>query len=226
LGLGDISKQSAPTDAIAAVFDLQGFTNFCKQIEPHLSVPRFLNEFLGWLLNQIKQEMTEKQHDAGVQLYCPLPFLIKFLVDGLLVLWDSSAMSNTARRNVIVSGTEICEAYAKSFFPTISKEIVDPPPVLRCGMARGTVYSVGDGNDFVGSCINMAARLEKLSGVTFAFNKRGFDLKDPDANEFFATGIVVKKVAIRGIGSGELIGILKQEFESMKSADRKQFRDP
>ena len=42
LGLGDVSAESQPTDAIAAVFDLEGFTNFCKQIEPHLAVPAYL----------------------------------------------------------------------------------------------------------------------------------------------------------------------------------------
>lgn len=228
LGLGDISQQSVPVDAIAAVFDLQGFTNFCKQIEPHLSVPRFLNEFLGWLLGQIKEEMTHKQYGEEVHLYGPLPFLVKFLGDGLLVIWDASAMRDVARRNVLLAAKEICTAYARNFLPTILKEIVDPPPALRCGLARGTVYSVGDGNDFVGSCINMAARLEKLPGVTFAFNKRGFELKEPEleSTEFFCKAIVVKKVAIRGIGHGELIGILKKEFESLKSADKKLFLDP
>jgi hypothetical protein len=38
LGVGDLSQESTATDTIAAVFDLEGFTNFCKQIEPHLAV--------------------------------------------------------------------------------------------------------------------------------------------------------------------------------------------
>jgi hypothetical protein len=49
LGLGDISARSIATDAIAAVFDLQGFTEFCK-IEPQLSVPKYLDSFLAWLM--------------------------------------------------------------------------------------------------------------------------------------------------------------------------------
>ena len=48
LGLGSLNSVAAATDSIAAIFDLAGFTNFCKQIEPHLSVPVFLNLFLDW----------------------------------------------------------------------------------------------------------------------------------------------------------------------------------
>ena len=70
LGLGDIKKASVATDAIAAVFDLAGFTNFCKQIEPHLSVPIFLSQFLDWLIGEIKKEMTIKTYVNGnLKLY-------------------------------------------------------------------------------------------------------------------------------------------------------------
>lgn len=43
LGLGDISLPSQQREAVAAVFDLTGFTNFCKQVDPHLCVPTFLD---------------------------------------------------------------------------------------------------------------------------------------------------------------------------------------
>jgi hypothetical protein len=78
LGLGDISKPSKSTDAIAAVFDLEGFTTFCKQIEPHLSVPLFLSEFLSWLFGAIKNAMKKADHAKGVALWSPLPFCVKF----------------------------------------------------------------------------------------------------------------------------------------------------
>ena len=56
LGLGNVSAPSEPIDAVAAVFDLAGFTNFCKQIEPHLSVPYYLDAFLTWLMQQLREE--------------------------------------------------------------------------------------------------------------------------------------------------------------------------
>ena len=90
LGLGELTSAAAATDAIAAVFDLQGFTNFCKQIEPHLTVPVFLSQFLDWMMTQIKSEMMHKEHEEGVSLWGPLPFFVKFMGDGLLVLWNVS----------------------------------------------------------------------------------------------------------------------------------------
>lgn len=224
LGLGDLSREAVETDAIAAVFDLQGFTNFGKQIEPHLSVPIYLSDFLSWLMQQIKTEMIRKMHPQGAELWSSLPFFVKFLGDGLLALWDASSMGPVNRTNVIVSMKMICTAYQTTFLPKIRRKVVDPPPVLRCGIARGKVYSVGDGNDYVGSCINMAARLQKYPGATFAFNRRGFDLEVN--NDFFAKQIVVKKVSIRGIGENELIGVLKSEYDAMSPADKKEYGNP
>src|ERR1700675_3789490 len=74
LGLGKLTSAAESTDSIAAFFDLESFTTFCKQIEPHLSVPVFLSEFLGWLMNQIKAEMMHQEYDEGISLWGPLPF--------------------------------------------------------------------------------------------------------------------------------------------------------
>ena len=46
LGLGDIGLPSKELEAIAAVFDLAGFTKFCNQVDSHLAVPKYLSSFL------------------------------------------------------------------------------------------------------------------------------------------------------------------------------------
>ena len=63
LGLGDISRPSDQVDAIAAMFDLSGFTNFCRQVDPHLAVPEYLNQLLDWLFNQIKIHFVSESYD-------------------------------------------------------------------------------------------------------------------------------------------------------------------
>lgn len=226
LGLGDISKDSTATDTIAAVFDLEGFTNFCKQIEPHLAVPLFLSEFLTWLMSEIRDQMIDKKSVEGTELWAPFPFYSKFMGDGILFLWDCSHMSHTAIRNVIVSCHDIQQTYAEKFLPSISKKVAEAPHKLRCGLARGTVYSVGEGNDYVGSCINMAARLQKMPGLSFAFNRRGIDVEFKSAAKFYKEMIVVKKVSIRGIGDSELICVVEKEFAQLKRSDRKFYGDP
>ena len=224
LGLGDIAAPSAPTEAIAAVFDLAGFTNFCRQIEPQLSVPQYLNSFLIWLFKQLRDEMRESDQGDKVVLWAHLPFFVKYLGDGLLVLWDTKPMQPTTvgARNVVLSAFQICQKYRSQFLPTVKTRIVEPPPVLRCGVAMGTVFSVGEGQDYVGSCINMAARLQKLPGVSFSFNRRGFDLEN--AQQAFFKEIVIREVSIRGIGDHELICLLPHEEKALLAKDRKFYR--
>lgn len=224
LGLGDLKQPSTATDAIAAMFDLQGFTQFGKQIEPHLSVPVFLHDFLNWLMDRLKEEMKRAETNEGVALWSPLPFFVKFMGDGLLVLWDSSQMDAVERKNIVVSMYSICDSYSKKFVKTLRKKLVDPPPVLRCGVARGTVYSVGSGNDFVGSCINMAMRLQKCPGVTFAVNRRGFEFEEEDIGGLLPEKLVVRAIAVRGIGDNELVAILKSELDAMSESDKRAFR--
>ncbi|HYF19242.1 MAG TPA: hypothetical protein VEA40_15345 [Ramlibacter sp.] len=138
------------------------------------------------------------------------------------MLWDASYTDEESRQNIVIACSDICDEYIDDFLPSVSR-LVDPPPVLRCGIARGAVYSVGNGNDYVGTCINMAARLQKIAGATFAFNCRGFNLDDPDADKFFKKDIVVKTMSIRGIGQGERVALLRSEYTRMTRAERQQF---
>jgi len=223
LGLGDISTPAVSIDTIAAVFDLEGFTTFCTQVEPQLSVPKFLNTFLNWLMDQIKSQTKNKEIDDGIDLYSPLPYYVKFLGDGLLVLWDSSLTSQVNRRNIIIQTRTICNNYKKELYPKLKKILVQPPQILRCGLARGTAFSVGNGNDYVGTCINMAARLQKLPGLSFSVNIRGFDLDDDSTPKHFSETYNTVKFPIRGIGDNELILVIKKEFDILSDAQKSFF---
>jgi hypothetical protein len=72
----------------------------------------------------------------------------------------------------------------------------------------------------------MAARLQKIPGATFGFNLRGFLMTDADGteNETFKKAFVVVKMAVRGIGDNELVGLVRKEFDGMRAADRRQFK--
>jgi class 3 adenylate cyclase len=223
LGLGEIDVVSNPINTLSVMFDLEGFTNFCKQIDPQLAVPDYLNRFLKWIFNEIKIELTNKKYDEGVDNWADLPFFAKFLGDGLLFLWDTSNMAEVEIRNAVVSMLDICKKYKTKFFPEISHSIIAPPSKLRCGIARGIVYSVGNGNDYVGPCINVSARLQKLNSLTFCFSRRGVD--PAEMGDSYKSQFLIKKVDIRGIGSGELVCILKSEFQSLSKEEKKYFTD-
>jgi len=225
LGLGDISLRSTQVEGLAAVFDLSGFTNFCSRIDPQLSVPEFLSGFLGWLFEEIKKEFVAASYEEGKKLWAALPFLAKFLGDGVLFLWDTENMGGTEICNVVTSLKIICRDYKNKFYQQIKKVVVEPPNILRCGIARGRVFSVGNGEDYVGPCINLASRLQKLNLLTFCVSRRGFDFeKYMHKNEIPI--YVLKSVSLPGIGENELVWVLKEEFDKLSPKEKALFREP
>lgn len=224
LGLGTIETKSNQVNALSVMFDLEGFTNFCKQIDPQLAVPEYLSEFLNWIFEEIRKELVEKSFEQGYKTWSDLPFLCKYMGDGILFLWDTEKMSDVKIQNVVVSMYEVCKKYQTKFLPEISKKIISPPTKLRCGIARGTIYSVGNGNDFVGPCINMSARLQKLNSLTFCFSRRGID--PTKMAESYKSNFIIKKVDIRGIGETELVCLSKKEFAVLNEIDKSKFIDP
>lgn len=223
LGLGKIEVESHQVNALSVIFDLEGFTNFCKQIDPQLAVPEYLSLFLKWIFNEIKIELTVKKHPEGYETWADLPFLSKFLGDGILFLWNTKNMKDDEIQNVVVSMYEICRKYTNKFLPKIVKNIVSPPIKLRCGIARGAIYSVGNGNDYVGPCINMSARLQKLNSLSFGFSRRG--INPEEMADSYSKLFIVKKVDIRGIGSSELVCILLSEFNKLDKTERAKFSE-
>lgn len=225
LGLGDISLPSTRTEALAAVFDLSGFTNFCSQIDPHLSVPEYLSRFLNWLFDDIKKQFVEKSYKEGKKLWAELPFLAKFLGDGVLFLWDTEETDEIGICNTAALLGDTCLGYETNFYPKIKKVVAKAPKTLRCGIARGSAFSVGNGQDYVGPCINVASRLQKLSPLKFCASRRGFDF-DKYMHKDTRPDYVVKSVSLPGIGENELVWIFKQEFDGLPEKEKRLFRRP
>ena len=225
LDLGDISLPSTKVESLAAIFDLSGFTTFSSQVDPHLAVPEYLSRFLDWLFSEIKKGLLKESSEEKKVLWASLPFLAKFLGDGVLFLWDTKNMGGAEICNVVTSLWEICATYKAEFYPIIKRLVAHPPKVLRCGISRGTVVSVGNGDDYVGPCINIAARLQKLSALTFCFSRRGFDVEKYMPAET-AVKYVLKCVALRGIGEDELVWVRKEEFDVLSDLEKGLFKNP
>ncbi len=225
LGLGNISLPSREIEAIATVFDLAGFTKFCNQVDPHLAVPTYLSQFLDWLFGEIKRRLTEKSQGVHKALWAELPFLAKFLGDGVLFLWNTKNMSEAVICNIVAVLYEISKEYQLLFYPHIRQAVANPPPIMRCGISRGKVFSVGNGKDYIGHCINTASRLQKLSLLTFCFPRRGFDIQEHMPLEYQQT-FVVKRASIRGVGENELIWVIKEEFDRLPDKVKELFKNP
>jgi class 3 adenylate cyclase len=224
LGLGDIGEKSRRIDVIVAVFDLSGFTGFCNQIDPHLSMPIFLKEFLHWLFEEIKSQIAAEKIEGGTVLYAVLPFFAKFTGDGVLFLWNTGNMNMTMICNIVVELRNVCTSYSSKFKPKMRRHLSYMPDRLRCGVACGTVCSVGNGEDYVGPCINIASRLQKLSNLGFCVSKRGIDFEKGMVTET-AEKYIVKSVSIRDIGEDELVIVRKPDFEGLSEEDRALFKN-
>jgi class 3 adenylate cyclase len=222
LGLGDINTPCQEKEAIAAVFDLSGFTTFCNQVDAYLAIPAYLNGFFDWFFSSIIDGLTDEDGDR-TYFWAELPILVKFLGDGLLVVWNAHRMKEDQICRLTATLYNICYAYRQDFYPQINMFVNKPPSVLRCGMARGKVFSVGNSNDYIGHCINNASRLSNLNPLTFCFPHRGFQVQEYMPSEY-APLFVPKYISIRGIDDNELIWVVKEEFDNLSEKNRMQFR--
>ncbi|TGL10273.1 hypothetical protein [Leptospira levettii] len=219
LGLGNIESKSEMHSSFCAIFDLEGFTNFSKQADPQLLLPVFFTEYLNWIFNSLKEQAYEKKFTNGVTLYHEFPYFSKFMGDGLLFLWDTKDLDEIGQTNLVVSLWEICKNYEIQFLDKIKRRVVDPPPKLRCGIAKGNLFSVGDGNDFVGPSINFASRLQKMPGLRFAVSAKGFNFEanmHPDNYSDFQ----LVTTPVRGMSNAELLLIIKKEYDKLKDPEK------
>lgn len=232
LGLGVLSRQARRFDAVAAIFDLAGFTSFCNQRDPHLAVPAYLARFLDWLFTTLKASFSKRKESAQILLWAPLPIFAKFLGDGILLIWDVSNSRHFHGSNlefgvgnIIVNLYEVTLAYGTKFLPQAQTHFIRPPKLLRCGVAWGQVVAVGNGADLVGPSINIASRLQKIGKLSFACSKLGLE-PSKCFNEEWRDRFLTKKVDIRGVGEDEIILVPKAEFQRLRPRDRGLFSDP
>jgi class 3 adenylate cyclase len=228
LGLGDVSRCGSQVQSLAVFLDLEGFTDFCYQVDSQLVIPEFLSRYFDWLFRTLSEQFREGAADGMVRIWGSLPFYAKFLGDGLLFLWDTDrnpGLSGTV--NIARNLLDVTQRYETHFVQDIRRAVSKPPLRLRCGMARGQIVAIGGGADYVGPCINVASRLQKLASLSFAVSARGFDLsRAPDGEGSLRSFLVLKEISLRGVGDQELVYIRKDEFEALQPEKRAEFRDP
>jgi hypothetical protein len=223
LNLGDIGLPCREKEAVAAVLDLTGFTVFCSQVDSYLAIPRFLKDYLEWFFNSISDGLSEEMFNNRREFWADFPQLVKFLGDGVLLVWETHRMEENEICRLVTMLYGICRDYRHEFYPRISRLVNKPPAVLRCGIARGKVFTIGDGKDFVGHCINNASRLSHLDYLTFCFPHRGFPVRDYLTAEELRP-FVPKYVSIRGVGDNELVWVVREEFDRLPEKERVLFR--
>ncbi len=91
----------------------------------------------------------------------------------------------------------------------------NPPQSLRCRIARGSVFSVNNGRDYVGHCINIAIHLHEYKLISFSVACDGFNVSE-SLEPSLVTQLVSLSLPIKGMGSKEPVWLLRREIESLK----------
>lgn len=141
--------------AITAIIDLEGFTTFCTHPDNHSNLPGFLNF--------VFERLGDSLSVAGLENVCTH---MKFLGDGALLIWSTENCDTKAL------GKKITLALHNLFrtFPDDILEVADDlgvysvPRRIRIGITQGEIIelrsNINNENEYVGFCINLAARLQ------------------------------------------------------------------
>jgi hypothetical protein len=214
---------------LAVFFDLKGFTPFCDHPDYLSTVPKFIDNFQQWLCTELKHEFTrggqKARSDGKILLWNTLPCFGKFTGDGAFFLWSLEEDQLVAKDHIAIGNIVYCcyNIYKKydEFLKKNGHGNSNPPSKLRCGIAIGHVMRINSINDYIGSCINMAARLQKHFTLTFVVRERGTTINQC-FNKKVKKHFVVKSAAVKGYRDREKVIVVKNEFKLLTKKQQKQ----
>lgn len=164
------SHAKAPQNAIALIFDLEGFSRFFNQPDISDYLPAFLNAIFGAVETCITGGSTYWEEDEELPALKLRVAQRKFMGDGALYILlppEGESLFDTP------TITKLCNRLwnLKNDFDKVIKKcaddvpVFDLPPRIRFGIARGSVFELpssnGENSEYVGFCINLASRLQK-----------------------------------------------------------------
>ncbi len=220
-----------PVQALAVIFDLEGFSTFFAQPDVQTYVPRFLNRVFECLTIAFEGgEAYWNKGDKSVSALAP-PDHQKFLGDGALFLWHVGP-GETLRVRQIMPLLNRLWNLKNNFAKVVDASsdavpVTDLPRAIRFGIARGTVYELtrkeNGATEYIGYCINLASRLQGYcKELGFIASARvGFSRDVLKKHGYIR--VVAKK--LRGFPK-ELVIVDRNEYKRLAEPLRKVLFDP
>lgn len=211
-----------PRNAIAIIFDLEGFSRFFNQPDVQLYVGAFLNRVFHAVSTCIEggERPWGKKKTLG-PIKAQLSHF-KFMGDGgLYILYPPADTEQIAAGEIEYLCNRLWNL--KLNYKEIVRQCADDVPVaelpekIRFGLARGSIYeldpSSGSQREYIGFPINLASRLQKYCpDLGFIASARlGLSQKELDENGY----IRVIATSIRGFPK-EIVIVDKAEFEALE----------
>ncbi|HTL16449.1 MAG TPA: hypothetical protein VL793_04385 [Patescibacteria group bacterium] len=163
-------KASYPKNAVALLYDLEGFSRFFNQPDVQDYIPAFLNHVSAAVGVNLFGGEAYWAHNVTI---CPLEIEVaheKFTGDGALYILLPPAGSSDFPPGTL---QHLCNRLwtLKNRFNVVVNRALDMVPVLevprkvRFGLARGSVYELRTQDatacEYIGFSINLASRLQK-----------------------------------------------------------------
>jgi class 3 adenylate cyclase len=158
--------------AIAASFDISGFSVFCKRHDAHASLSRYLSALFDDLAKMFQPGFRDYVPGFEGVTEVPKPTLAKFTGDGAILLWvRPSGLNFTPEMcTSIVAGMRAFQKQVPLCIQRWQSEwmLSNLPKTVRVGIATGPVQPLTTLDffdspkviDYVGYCINLAVRLQ------------------------------------------------------------------
>lgn len=218
----------APKLGLALIFDLSGFSNFFNKPDLHFYITKYINHIIESV--EICLYGGEHYWLPKIQSTTPLsikPSMRKFLGDGILYVWENDAnntIGNDDFKQSLLNGLWNLQTNFSQVNKKLFEEIptADLPKSIKFGIAQGTVYKLieEDGSlDYIGPCINLAARLVKYcSEINFICSARvDLDKKLIGKHGYFK--IIAKELKSF---ENEIVIIDQNDYKRISAADKKR----
>jgi class 3 adenylate cyclase len=220
---------SAPTNGLALIYDLEGFSRFFNQPDVQHYVPKFLNHVSTAIQTCLYGGLAYWSPNAReLGPLRSVPIHEKFMGDGALYVWVDR-MDDPIRDSTVRA---LCNRLwnLKTDFDKVARKAFDEIPVanvpskIRFGLARGTIFelatSSGGDKEYIGYCINLASRLQKYCPDLGFIASARLNLTQGVLTEHGYTRVMA--TSIKGFPDGEVVIVDKEEYDALGSRLKKR----
>lgn len=217
---------SHPRAGVAVIFDLSGFSKFFNMPDLQSYIPRYLN----FIFEVVESAFTGGPTKWSEAPLLPLPILPahrKFLGDGALYLFVDEEEKFNSGKFLINLSNRLWSIQDK--FDDITKQCYEFMPVkalpkkIKFGLSKGSVYELqaadGGQSEYIGVCVNLAARLQKYcDGLNFIASAR-LDFGPGTLKRHSYMKVVAKE--LKGFEE-EILIVDSDEFDKLESSLRER----
>jgi len=219
-------KASHPKNAVALLYDLEGFSRFFNQPDVQEYVPAFLNHVSAAMGVNLFGGEAYWAHNATID---PLEVEVaheKFTGDGALYILLPPAGSSDFPIGTLQHLCNRLWTLKNRFDEVVNKAleqvpVVEVPRNIRFGLSRGSVYELkGEGpttTEYIGFSINLASRLQKYCPELGFIASARLMLSDREAAKHGFMKVVATQ--LRGFPD-EIVLVDREEYETLSDETR------